>query len=111
MLKIKTTHSYSWPVEVSEPADGGRFDKRTFDVTFRVIPQDQIDQILDGSKVDQTLLKTVVTGWQGVVDEDDNPVPFSPAALDQLINIPYCRVGLVDAFLGSIGGDGARRKN
>jgi len=109
MFKLKTEHTYSWPVTVQIPADGGKFTKSTFDATFKVIPQDRIDTILRGGNVDSELLREVTIGWKGVQDEDGNELPFSEDARDKLLSIPYARAALVEAYLDSLAG--SRRKN
>jgi len=109
MLKLKTDHSYSWPVVVQIPADGGKFTKATFDATFKVIPQDRIDGILRGGNVDAELLREVTEGWKGIQDEDGNDLPYSEEAREKLLSVPYVRAALVEAYLDSL--SGARRKN
>lgn len=109
MFKLKTEHTYSWPVTVQIPADGGKFTKATFDAAFKVIPQDRIDAILRGGNVDAELLREVTEGWKGIQDENGNDLPFSEAARDTLLSVPYVRSALVEAYLDSL--SGARRKN
>ncbi|MBF0093991.1 MAG: hypothetical protein HQL34_05540 [Alphaproteobacteria bacterium] len=110
MFKLTTHHSYSWPVIVQTPVDGGKFTKATFDATFKVIPQERIDAIVRGGNVDAELLCEVTQGWKGVQDDDGQDLPFSEEARDRLLSVPYVRAGLVDAYLDSLSG-GARRKN
>lgn len=112
MFKIVTTPTYSWPVEVQLPADGGKTEKATFDAEFKRLTQTRVEEIRQaverGEMRDADLVREALVGWAGVVDAD-GPVPYSEKARDQLLDIPMVATAIVMALLGSI--SGARRKN
>ena len=43
---LKQSATYTWPITLVLPVDGGRREKHTFDGEFRRLPQDRIDQII-----------------------------------------------------------------
>ena len=52
------------------------------------------------------LLKAMIVGWpddSGIEDEDGKPLPFSPAALANLLDHPWAVVAGMDAYHRSIG--------
>lgn len=112
MFKLAQKTSYTWPVTVHIPADGGRFTKAGFDAEFKALPQERIDDYLAGRGNDDEadFLNEVVIGWKGVADDAGADVPYSEDAKPKLLAIPYVRTALVRAFFESITG-GAKRKN
>ena len=78
--KVKT---FKWPVTVEEPADGGVFYDSSFDAVFKRVPRSEFQKLAD--KGDLDLLKAVMTGWEGIEDEDGKPLPFSQAAMKEFI--------------------------
>lgn len=105
--------SYSWPVAVEFPIDGGRFDKQTFDAQFKRLPQDRIrqvwDQIQSGEIDDEGLCKEILVGWSGITDAKGGEVPYSEQARDQLLLVPLVAAAVVSAWLDSLAK--AKRKN
>ena len=112
MFKIVTTPTYTWPVTVELPTDGGKTEKATFDAEFKRLTQSRVDEIKKaverGEMTDADLAREALVGWSGVVD-GDGPVPYSESARDQLLDIPMVATAIVMALLGSL--SGARRKN
>lgn len=53
---------------------------------------------------DKDFCKEVIVGWKDVVGEKNEEIPFSPSALEQLMEIPGVSKQLVSAFLESIAG-------
>lgn len=119
---LKQSNTYTWPVALVLPVDGGRRDKHTFDGEFRRLPQTRINQIVrlarasergrlndDEELLDQDAAKELLAGWSGVVDDDGKEIPFSDSALAQLLEIPTVAGQIVRAWFESI--DTAKRKN
>jgi hypothetical protein len=107
-LTLKATHEYWWPVKVSVPADGGKFEARTFEARFTLLAQERFDDLAPAS--DAAVLNAAVIGWRGIQDEDGAEVAFSAEALSQALQVPYLRAGLIEAYLDSASGR-ALRKN
>lgn len=112
MFKIAQTATYTWPVSVEFPTDGGRNEKASFDVEYKRLSQTRLNEIRDsiekGTITDADLAREAITGWSGITDAD-GPVPYSETARDQLLDIPMVASAIVMALFSSIAG--AKRKN
>lgn len=110
---LKQSDSYTWPVTVEFPVDGGRFDKQSFDAQFKRLSQPRIreiwDQIQSGEIGDEDLCNEVVVGWGGVQDAKGADVPFSERAKKELLALPLVAAAIVTAWLDSL--NNAKRKN
>jgi hypothetical protein len=119
---LKQSATYTWPITLVIPMDGGRRDKHTFDGEFRRLPQSRINEIIklaraaergrlndDEELLDQDAAKEILAGWSGVVDDDAKEIPYSETALAQLLEIPTVAGQIVRAWFDSL--DVAKRKN
>lgn len=77
--KVKT---FKWPVEVKEPSESrpGEFDKSEFTAVFKRVKFSELEALDDESGL--PLVKKVLVGWEGIEDEDGNPVAFSSKELE-----------------------------
>ncbi len=119
---LKQSDSYSWPVTLIIPVDGGRREKHTFDAEFKRLPQTRINEIVrqakgisDGSSdesamlEDQSACAEILVGWLNVVDDSGEQIPFSSKALDQLLELPTIAAQIIRAWSESL--EVAKRKN
>lgn len=113
MFVISQKATYTWPVQVEFPTDGGKTDRQTFDAEFKRMTQTRINEIRalieKGETTDNDLAREVLVGWEGVNDDGGNAVPFSERSRDQLLDIPLVAAAVVMAWLGSLAG--VKRKN
>jgi hypothetical protein len=112
MFVVSKTPSYFWPVTVSTPKSGGAFEKETFEVEFKRIPNSEVKKIfVDGdiSVKDAEFCRKNVIGWKDIKGADGEQIPFSLSALDELLEIPTIDRKIVEAFLESL--SGSRVKN
>lgn len=109
---LTQSSSYTWPVTVEFPTDGGRTEKQTFDAEFRRLSQSrlrEIAQAIDTNEITDTDIATeVLVDWSGITD-GTSEIPFSDKALRQLLDIPMVATAIVVAFFSSV--NGAKRKN
>lgn len=119
---LKQSATYSWPVTLILPVDGGRREKHTFEGEFRRLPQTRINEIVRQARAmergrinedevleDQDAAKEILVGWSGVVDDDGAEMPFTDKLLDQLLEIPTVAGQIVRAWFESL--EVAKRKN
>lgn len=101
MFKIVSEPTFTIPVTVCVPVDGGHKDQ-TLKVKFAVVDVDELGEAagLDGQ---QKLLRRVVRGLEDVVDDADKPLPYSDELRDQLIAVPYVRAAMLQSYLAAIG--------
>lgn len=113
VLQQKPT--YTWPVVLLIPVDGGTRQKATFDGEFRRLPQSRINEIIRTARLmelgraddddmldDKTAAREILVGWGGVVDADNQPIPFSDHALSQLLEIPTVAGQIIKAWFSSM---------
>ena len=106
MFKLKSKLSVQWPVVINMPIDGGKTQAIECSASLKILPQDEFDSF--AKKGDAQLLEKVVTGWDGIANEDGQPLTFSPENLKQLTAIPYVRQGLLKAYLDASSGIAAK---
>lgn len=113
MLKIDVSPTFSWPVTVEIPQDGGKHVTGTITVTFNRLTDGQIQT----AKVDdEEFCRALVAGWKGIADAQGADLPYSPQALDEVLAGPvgpYFRMGVIRAFFAATAGTGkqGRRGN
>ncbi len=111
---LKQATSYTWPIKLVIPTDGGRKETHTFDGEFRRLPQSRINEIMkiaramergradDDEVEDQGLARELLIGWSGVVDDAGKEIPFSDGAINQLLEIPTVAGQIIKHFFESI---------
>lgn len=109
MFKISQSKTYFWPVTVEMAADGGKFEKHTFDAEFRRLSVDEIAALGESDDTGGTACRRIMAGWKGIVDDSGEEVPFSESALADLLKYPPVRMAIMVAFRASL--QGAARKN
>lgn len=104
--KVKAT-SYRWPVPVRTPDDGGVQIEETFDIVFRRVKREELQQIVD--KGDDNLVRSVVLGWSGILGADGEELPYSETARDELMQDQSWLRAVIEAFY--LGLNGSRAGN
>ena len=111
---LKQSASYTWPVPLLIPVDGGRREKHSFDAEFKRLPQSRINEIIklaralelgrgdDEALDDKSAAKEILIGWAGITDDAGKDVPFSESALDQLLEIPTIAGQIIKAWFSSM---------
>lgn len=106
MFKTDQSASYTWPVAVDMPGDGGKRATHKFDAQFKRLSQSEIESLMrrvnSGETGDGALLAEVLLGWKGVQDEDGAELPFSEGNREKLLNVYPVRPAVVAAFFDSI---------
>lgn len=110
---LSQSATYTWPVEIKLPADGGQFTKHTFDAEFARLSQSEVEKtvaaITDGTFSDRDTCKMLLKGWRGITDTDKSDIPFSPSTLEQVVEIPTVAMSIIKSWMESL--SGARVKN
>lgn len=87
--------------EVTIDVPGG--GKEDFDACFKALDQPRLDALVaEGG--DAALVGAVLVGWDRIIDEAKAPIPFSDAAREALIALPYARFGVAKAYWEAISG-------
>ncbi len=105
----------SWPVSISVAVDGGEVQKNDVFVDLSLLSKADLDKKIADLKaagsldVDADLLKSLVCGWAGIVDESGAPVEFSNAALADFVVMPNIKRAVFDAYYCAVGGEAAAK--
>jgi len=121
---LKQSTSYSWPVSFKLPADGGKYEKQSFDAEFKRLPQARINEIqtevqarikaaerneaIEDGITDQSIAREILIGWSGIVDDDGDEVAYSTASRDQLLEVPTVAAAVILAYFESLTGQKAK---
>ena len=121
-FKLTQTATYTWPMKIVLPTDGGRRETHSFDAVLRRLPQSRINEIIKLAKAmdrnrsdndeelsDQDAAREIIADWSGVVDDDGESIPFSEASLTALLEIPTVAGQIIKGWFESL--DGSKRKN
>jgi len=103
---LKKTASYKWPVKVETPADGGTFDKQTFDAIFKKIGRTAFNALID--KGDDVFIDGILEGWDGILDEDGKVIPFTEKSKKELCDDSCFTKAVIKAYADSILGEPAK---
>ena len=103
---LKKVASYKWPVTVETPIDGGKFEKTTFDATFRKMSRSAFNNLVEQG--DDALLDQILEGWDGIKDEGGKDVPFTQENKKELCDDPYVVRALINAYSASVLGAPAK---
>lgn len=93
MFKFAKERKVWWPIIVKLPKDGGGFDEFTCRILYRLIDRDEIKAQMKGvnqndpgflqkfarklSDNEDEYLRAHVLDWKDIVDQDENPIPFT----------------------------------
>lgn len=121
---LKQSSTYTWPVTFKLPIDGGKYEKQTFEAEFKRLPQARLNEIqeqvqargrasekgepLEDAINDQTVADEVLVGWNNVLDEDGDQVPYTESGKQQLLEVPALASSIIVAFFESVTGQKAK---
>ncbi|KJS45893.1 MAG: hypothetical protein VR71_00030 [Roseovarius sp. BRH_c41] len=104
MFKIDQTPTFTHPVEIKVPADGGH-DLQTLNATFRVLPDEEIEALdMRTTRGEREFLSAAIVSLDDIEDEKGNKLPYSHGLRDRLIGLAYVRVALVNAYYAALVG-------
>lgn len=121
---LATRRLYWWPVNIpihnTDKKKAGKVEKATFRAQFELLPTDEMEAIDDewaaqpaeGRLPMQTFaLLRVMKDWDGVVDEQNGAIGFTPELLEEACRNIMFRQALHRAYVASLSGEGARQGN
>lgn len=88
-ISIQIDNTVRFPVKGKIFDAEGREREFHFDMDMERMDQDQFDKELANDRITvRALVERLAKGWEGVKDPEGQDVPFSNAALKQLLRIP-----------------------
>ena len=111
---LKENYTFTWQVAVFAPADDGKagdgkYARQTFQATFRVLKQDELDRLLKTDNSEYELARACLVGWDGIRSDDGKAIAFSADAAADLCAVPYVRRAVTETYLRALAG--ASEKN
>lgn len=90
MFKLASKRRVLWPItiNVSRPDGSGSVDAVECKLLYELLTMDEIKESATGIEIADKVLASKILGWEGVVDENDNAVPFSESTRDALLKDP-----------------------
>ncbi len=122
-FKLAKTYRYWWPVtvQIPDPETPGKIIEQQLKIEFEPMAQADLTTAQEESAKLKTLrevtdhgirqIKRVICNWDGVVDDDGKPVPFTAEALEQALQHAWFRTGINKALSESQNGEEARLGN
>ena len=103
-LILSEDKTYFWKVELQVPTDDG-YQDIDFEVKFKMIPQSKLMKLAakqrkDGS-TDAEIVKEIMVGWRGVIDNEGKEIPYSIKARDQLLDTMGVASAIGEVFFDS----------
>lgn len=92
---------------VEMPNSKGGFDSSNFLVEFKHITTEQHTQYVKDSPLE--FLPPLIVGWDELIDDDNQQVPFNETNLQMVMAIPNAVIGIKNAFWGAV--SKAKEKN
>lgn len=109
MLKLTRNPTFTATVKVQIPTDTGPLEA-SFKARFKALTISAAEAFdLNSVQGTNVWLREILIGWEGVVDEDGNPAPFDDGVRDQLLDLPWNRMAIIQAYNGAM--LGAKRGN
>lgn len=102
MFKVVAEPQFVHTVKVRVPVDGGHEDQ-SFKARFRVVDMDEIAKI-ETTEGRRAAVKRIVISMEELVDSEGNPVSYSDALRDQLVQQPYVEIALYRTYLEAVTG-------
>lgn len=100
-FKINQTGTFTWPVKVSIPKDGGGFETGTFDAVFKRLSRTEAEKmgtdVMNGEMTGLAAVRSILVGWKNVMDGTEE-LPFSESNAERLLEIPGVAISLFKAF-------------
>lgn len=109
MFKFAKQKRVLWPVWISEPCDdgSGNTEDREIKILFELMTRSEAREVEADLDKANDVLPAKIKGWEGIVNEKGDPVPFQPDNLAALLDVPYIEralaIGLIQASNGAPG--------
>ncbi|GAB0058050.1 hypothetical protein SIID45300_02390 [Candidatus Magnetaquicoccaceae bacterium FCR-1] len=108
MFQIAKDQTFSWTIDVTAPHQSNQQPAGQFTAHMRLLGIAETTRLAGES--DAAFINAIVTGWDDVLDQEGQPMPFTPENLAVLIDMPNVRLALVRGYHTASSG-GAREKN
>lgn len=102
MFKVVKNRTFTIPVKVMTPVDGGHLVEE-LKVTYNYLPTDQTAQFdMKTAAGTDAFLAVAVRRLDDLTDEADNPLPYSDELRDQILKQPHVRNAVVAEYAKAV---------
>lgn len=101
MLKVNREPTFTHEVSVMTPVDGGHVEEK-LKVTYRVLPTERAAKFQDDEEGNREFLKAILVKLDDLVDDKNEPVPYSEELRDRLLGMPHIRRALQAAYFAAV---------
>lgn len=105
MFKLAKNQTFTRTIKVFTPVDGGHREE-TFKARFNLLPTDQVKTFNLGTSDGSTeFLKRVIASLDDIVDDNDQPMPYSDELRASVISQPHVRHALTMSYFDAVAND------
>lgn len=102
MFTVTDNPTFTHPVKVSVPVDGGH-ERQDFRATFRMISAEEQDSFdLTTPEGTTGFLHAIIVELHDLVDDQGQPLPYSDRLRDRLLSFQIVRVALTQSYFGAL---------
>jgi hypothetical protein len=98
-FKLAQSETYQHEIKFQVLGETGKPEKHHFKATFQRHTNDELEELRRVPGFD--VMRQVVKGWSGILDEDGASVPFSEDNLNRLLQIPGAAHALIKGYWDS----------
>ncbi len=128
-FKLDNKPYYKWPVGFEVPADGGAWEKQSFDGHFARLGQKRVEYLTEaytrrsrelqaGIELDEELAALtpkfiageILIGWNSIFDNDGNEIPCTPATKERVLEVETVAAAVIQAWADSLQGSAAKKQ-
>ena len=103
MFIIEKSGSYTWPVVIKTPTDGGKLEESTFKASFRRFSsQEKLKSLCEQLSDAKAFCRDVLTGWDDISMNGTDPFVFTPENMEKLLDVPFVAAAIATAFMESV---------
>ncbi len=101
MFTVAKDTSWVWPVRVRFPTDDGH-KTGEFRARFRLLDDAELESAKTAADPMRFMMGCAVQELLDIQGEDKQPIRHSPELLQQLLAIPYVKLGIGAAYVESV---------
>lgn len=103
MFKLVENPTFTAPVTVMVPTDDGH-EEQSFRARFRVLPDERLEDVrtTGDHELTKCMLRDAIVELFDVVGANDKPLPHSAELVEDVIDLPFARLGLLGSYFAAL---------
>ena len=95
-FKLTQTPTFKANITIDIASEKGGWEKSHFIAEFKRVTADDLDRMREMPNPE--VMREVLTGWANVLNDDNEPIPFTTEHRDAMLAIPAALAALTVAF-------------